>query len=109
MNDIIGNFLRDVLYLAMIAGISMLIRYGLPWAGKAVKIYVIDRLVAAAEQKIKGSGMGAEKKVDVISQLDALHIKVDDFVDDMIEAAVYKLNQRQKEIEAAGRINTSAG
>ena len=53
--------------------------------------------------------MGAEKKVDVISQLDALHIKVDDFVDDMIEAAVYKLNQRQKEIEAAGRINTSAG
>ena len=53
--------------------------------------------------------MGTEKKVAVISQLDALHIKVDNFVDDMIEAAVYKLNQKQKEIEAAGRINTIVG
>ena len=99
MNEILTGALRDILYVVIIAVIVLMARYGLPWLGKFIKIRIIDKLVAAAEQKIKGSGMGTEKKAEVIAQLEALHIKVDDFIDNMIEAAVYALNTKKAEIE----------
>lgn len=52
----------------------------------------VDTAVAAAEQKIKGSKLGAERKKFVIEMLESLEIIVDDAVDNMIEAAVFALN-----------------
>lgn len=49
--------------------------------------------VAAAEQTLKGSGRGAEKKEYVLLWLEQHDIHLDeDSIDAMIEAAVYELN-----------------
>ena len=52
----------------------------------------VDSLVNAAEQKIQGSKMGAEKKKWVVDMLKKLGIVVDDSVDALIESAVLVLN-----------------
>ena len=52
----------------------------------------VDSLVNAAEQKIQGSKMGADKKKWVVDMLEKLGIVVDDSVDALIESAVLVLN-----------------
>lgn len=99
--DILNDLLKDLFYLVLLAGFSALIKYGIPWLGKFIKTWLIDRLVAAAEQKIQGTKMGADRKAWVNGQLDSLHIKLDGFVNAMIEASVFKLNQKQIEIATA--------
>ena len=49
--------------------------------------------VQAAEQTIKGAGMGEKKKVFVLTWLEQHDVHLDeDKIDAMIEAAVYELN-----------------
>jgi hypothetical protein len=53
---------------------------------------LIDKAVQAAEQTIRGSGMGAERKAWVVALLGKTGVIVDDMVDAMIEAAVKAMN-----------------
>ena len=92
----IGTYILDFI-IALVMGVF--IKYAVPFIKSKIttenlsfiKTWV-EKLVAAAEQTITGSGMGAEKKAWVISMLDKLDIVVDDTVDALIESAVLALN-----------------
>jgi hypothetical protein len=62
----------------------------------------IDRFVAAAEQKVQESGLGAQKKWLVTKLLDGVGIAVDDTVDALIEAAVKNMNKMLDTAVSAG-------
>lgn len=58
----------------------------------------VDRAVEWAEQTKIGSNLGKEKKAAVIEWLDSHHIKIDaDKLELMIESAVYRLTNHEKE------------
>lgn len=87
--------------LEAIIGIVIVIitRYFIPFIkGLIAKIdseqiqALIDSAVHAAEQVIRGSKMGAERKEWVVNLLDGAGVIVDEMVDAMIEAAVKAMN-----------------
>ena len=55
---------------------------------------VITDLVQKAENAVKGSGMGTEKKAKVIAQLEAMGIKATVWVSDAIDKIVAYLNKK---------------
>lgn len=89
MNNI-AVYVLDVILIAL--GIGFVKFGGADYLKTLLKDKIVHILVYAIEQKVQESGMGAEKKATVISQLESIHIKVDGMVDAMIEAAVAEIN-----------------
>lgn len=95
--ETIATYILDALIAVLI---GLITRFAVPYIKSKltaenlsfVKTWV-NSLVAAAEQTIQGSGMGAAKKAWVISMLEKLEITVDEKVDALIESAVLALNQ----------------
>jgi len=105
MIDTIGTYVLDAV---LAAALGVLLKYGVPYIKSLItaknlafiKTWV-DTAVAAAEQTITGSGMGAEKKAWVIALLEKMEIIVDDTVDALIEAAVNALAATVDTVAAA--------
>jgi hypothetical protein len=101
MDNTLEIVLRNIMYAVISGVLTLAAAYGLPWLRRWLKNWLIKRLVDAAEQKIKGSGMGPEKKAAVESLLKKLHVRLDELADAMIESAVFDINVEQgKVIEA---------
>jgi len=94
--ETIGTYILDTVISAIL---FIVVRYGIPYvkeltAAKHFSVVTgwVEKAVSAAEQTIKGSGLGDEKKIFVISLLHKVGIVIDDTTDAMIEAAVKTLN-----------------
>ncbi|MDP4153529.1 MAG: phage holin, LLH family [Bacillota bacterium] len=105
MNDLAKYILDGILTLAM--GIAL--KFAVPYIKSLLNVknfnFIsawVDKLVAAAEQTIQGTKMGATRKLWVINMLNKLGIAVDDGVNALIEASVKALNDAVD--EAAGGI-----
>ena len=94
---------------ALLAGLlGIIIRYGIPCIKSLVtqsrfaflKKWV-QTAVMAAEQKIRGSKMGQEKKAWVVSLLEKVGFAADETVDALIEAAVKYMNDAAAQAETA--------
>lgn len=72
--------------IALIAAIVAV--FVIPWLKKNKWVSIA---VAAAEQLFKGLGRGTEKKQYVLEVLESKGFKIDLDLENMIEAAVYKL------------------
>jgi hypothetical protein len=94
--ETLGTYLLDFV-LAVILG--LFIKYAVPYIKSKItaenlsfiKTWV-ENLVAAAEQTITGSKMGATRKAWVKTMLEKLGIVADETVDALIESAVLALN-----------------
>lgn len=100
MNDVIQIYIKELLDLIIIILIVVAVKRILPALSTFLTKVVIDRLVKAAEQTIKGSKLGDAKKEWVLVQLDKFGIKASAMVDSFIEAAVLDLNLIKEQIEA---------
>ena len=78
--------------ILVVIGLAFIQFGGAEYLKTLLKDKLVHVLVYPAEQKIKTSGMGAEKKAEVTKGLEKLGIKVDSIVDAMIEAAVAEIN-----------------
>lgn len=95
MDSLLGYIFDALLVLAL----GVMIKYLIPWIQSLITKQNFSALsgwiqaaVAAAEQTIQGSGMGAQKKTFVVNLLHELGVTADSTVDALIEAAVKKLN-----------------
>lgn len=94
--ETIGTYLLD---FVLAVALGLFVKYAVPYIKSRitaenlsfVKTWV-ESLVAAAEQTITGSKMGAAKKAWVITALEKLGVVVDDTVDALIESAVHAMN-----------------
>jgi len=100
MNEAIQFYLNELLDIVIIILIVVAIRRILPALSQFMITKVIDKLVKAAEQTIKGSSMGAEKKEWVLAQLEKLGVRATEMINTLVEAAVYELNATKEQIEA---------
>ena len=105
MSDVYGTYILDAIILI---GLILYVRYAAPYITSIANVknfdFVsgwVDKAVDAAEQKIKGSGMGEERKEWVINLLNSIGIIADDAVDALIEAAVKAMNDTNKTIQDA--------
>lgn len=113
MNDILFIFIKALL----VAVLTVLVRYGVPYLKALVNASkykwindVAEDAVKAAEQTIKASGSGPQRKLIVTKYLKELlkakNISItDDQLDEAIEAAVYTMNKEKKEQTKAGDSN----
>jgi hypothetical protein len=85
--------IKEIVITLLIAGALALIAYLLR-AKKQKLLTLITKLVQEAENKIKGSKMGEEKKARVITQLQETGVKVTDGVSKAIDAVVAYLNEK---------------
>lgn len=88
--DNLATYILNIVLIGL--GVAFVKFGGAIYLKTLLKDRVVHIMVYAVEQKIKGSGMGATKKAEVIAKLEALKIKVDDTVDCMIEASVAEIN-----------------
>jgi hypothetical protein len=79
--------------------IALIIRYGIPFLRTALKgikltyaTKLVDRAVKAAEQKVQGSKLGSARKTEAIAMIEKAGLKVDTFIEDLIESAVKEMN-----------------
>ena len=105
MSDVYGTYILDAIILI---GLTLYIRYAAPYITSIAKVknfdFIsgwVDKAVGAAEQVIKGSNMGEEKKDWVIQLLESIGIIVDDAVIALIEAAVKAMNDTNGTIKDA--------
>lgn len=104
MDDLLFNIIK----LLVIIGITLIVRYGVPLIKQWMKssemeglMKWVDIAVAAAEQTIKQSGAGAEKKA-IVTQflkeiLTAKNISIsDEQLHNLIEAAVFAMNNSKE-------------
>ncbi|SMC92103.1 phage holin, LLH family [Papillibacter cinnamivorans] len=107
MDSLLGYILDALLVLAL----GVTVKYLIPWIQSlitkqnlSVLTNWVQAAVAAAEQTIQGSGLGAQKKAFVVNLLHELGISVDSTVDALIEAAVKKLNDTAAVLSALAAI-----
>lgn len=105
MDDLLFNIIK----LLVIIVITAFMRYGIPLVKQIIEnsklsraMKWVDIAVDAAEQTIKASGAGAEKKAIVTEFLKeiltAKNISIsDDQLDKLIEAAVFAMNNSKEE------------
>ena len=105
MSDVYGTYILDAI---LIIGLTLYVMYAAPYITSIAKVknfdFIsgwVDKAVYAAEQKIKGSELGEERKEWVINLLESLGIIVDDAVDALIEAAVKAMNSTNETIQDA--------
>ncbi len=89
MPDAIQGILLSAI-LAILCGLGAYILN----ANKKSVLRLISDLVQKAEAAVQGSGLGAEKKAWVITQLEAAGVKVTGWVSTEIDAVVRLLNEK---------------
>ena len=87
------EIIKDLVLLLILAGICVIGAYILKTKKQEIRKIATD-LIQKAEISITGSGMGAEKKAKVISQLEAMGIKVDAWLNTEIDVIVAYLNDK---------------
>ena len=107
MVDVYGTYILDAILIVGV-GLILYVKYAAPYITNMADVknfdFIsawVDKAVTAAEQKIKGSELGEERKEWVINLLESLGIIVDDAVDALIEAAVKAMNDANKTIQDA--------
>lgn len=104
MNDLTFNILKIVVSVVM----ALIAYYAIPYIKRRIEsdkykelLEMIDIAVQAAEQSIKGKGMGTLKKENVTTFIKSWLAQVglnitDEQLDQLIEAAVFELNKGRK-------------
>lgn len=90
MNDVYVNVL-----LLLLLGLGCTILANLLKERKARIIAAVTQLIQKAETAIEGSGMGADKKALVIAQLEAMNIRVTQWLSTKIDEIVALLNEKK--------------
>ena len=113
------NLLSYVLDALLVLVLGVIVKYVIPWIQAQITKQNLSSLttwiqnaVAAAEQTIQGSGLGAQKKAFVIALLADMGVAADQMVDVLIEAAVKKLNDTAQTLSAlaiVGETETDSG
>ncbi len=105
MVDTYGIYALDVI---LITGLVLYVKYVAPYITKIADVknfdFIsgwVDKAVFAAEEKIKGSKLGNERKEWVIDLLESVGIITDNAVDALIDAAVKAMNEANKTIQDA--------
>jgi hypothetical protein len=88
------EFITDFLIALILAGVCGIGSYMLK-TRKAEILGIVHDLIQKAEEKIQGSGMGAEKKALVVTQLEAMGIKLTAWLDAEIDTIVKELNEKE--------------
>ena len=87
------EILQNIALALILAGVCAALGFLLKTNKQRILELTTD-LVQKAESVVTGSGMGPEKKAKVITQLEAMGIKVTDWLDDEIDAIVDYLNDK---------------
>ena len=104
MNDVTFNILKivvSVVFAIVSAFVIPLLKEKLQDMRYTRLLEIVEVGVRAAEQTIKGSGQGAHKKDEVINFVTAWMLShgimiTDDQRDQLIEAAVYAMNNKEE-------------
>jgi hypothetical protein len=92
--------MKEIIITAFVLSlISIIARIVLPKIQIFVK-WIIKIFVKFAERKIKGSGLGKQKKEKVLKWLKILNIKSCEFIDELIENAVDIMNNKKDSIKS---------
>jgi hypothetical protein len=92
--------MKEIIITAFVISlISIIARTILPKIQILVKL-IIKICVKYSERKIKGSGLGKQKKEKVLKWLKIFNIKSCEFVDELIESAVDIMNSKQINIKS---------
>lgn len=97
MNDILFNLLKAVL----VASISAIIRYVIPWLKEKYQYSIVLKAVQAAEQQYKELS-GPEKRDKVLAyaadRLNKFGLKItEEQLRILLEAAVYEVNRNKQQ------------
>ena len=87
------EILKDVAIALTLAGVCAIGAWLLKTRKQQV-LAITAELIQKAEQKVQGSGLGPEKKALVISQLEAMGIRVTAWLDIEIDNIVAWLNEK---------------
>lgn len=87
------EILKDVAIALILAGIFAISAWLLKTRKQQILAIMAD-LIQKAEEAVRGSGLGQEKKALVISQLEAMGIRVTDRLDAEIDNIVAWLNEK---------------
>jgi hypothetical protein len=91
--------MKDIILSAVVlALLSITVRTVLPRISIFVK-WLIKTFVHFAEKKIKGSGLGKQKKAKVLKWLRWFGVHSSSFVDDLIENTVEIMNNKKVEMK----------
>lgn len=91
--------MRDIMLSALILTIlSIVARTVLPKIKIFVK-WIIKVCVNFAEKKIKGSGLGEQKKAKVLKWLKWFGISANSFINELIENAVDVMNSKKSDVK----------
>jgi hypothetical protein len=87
------DVLKDIATALILAGVCAIAAVILKAQKQQILATVTD-LIQKAETTITGSGMGAEKKAKVVTQLEAMGVKVNAWLSNEIDAIVKYLNEK---------------
>ena len=87
------NIVKEILFALMVSGICVIVAYLLRSQKQNILI-TLTNLIQTAENTVKGSGMGAEKKALVLAQLEASGIKIKTWMSIAIDNIVKTLNEQ---------------
>lgn len=87
------DVIKDVAIALILAGVCAICGYILKTRKQNILKIVTD-LIQNAEESVTGSNMGVKKKEKVIAQLNAMGIKVNDWLDKEIDSIVAYLNSQ---------------
>jgi hypothetical protein len=87
------DIIKDIITLLILAGVCAIGAWLLRSQKRQILATVTD-LIQKAEQAVQGTGLGAEKKALVTAQLEAMGIKVNDWMNAEIDNIVAWLNMK---------------
>lgn len=87
------DIIKEIVMFLILAGVCA-IGAELLRSQKRQIIATVADLIQKAEQAVQGSGMGNEKKKLVIAQLEAMGVKVTEWISTQIDNIVTQLNER---------------
>jgi hypothetical protein len=88
------DYIKDLALALILAGVCAIGAYLLRTKKQQILAVLAD-LIQKAEQTVRGSGLGGEKKAMVLAQLEAMGIKVTAWMSQAIDDIVKYLNERQ--------------